>query len=72
MNAVEQSGVLATQAEVACLTALLRCVRIASENGQPSTIIESAIAACEDVAKGIADRMDTIPGLSTNAGRTGA
>jgi len=72
MIATEQQAVLATQAEVATLGALLRCVRIASENGQPSSIIESAIAACEDLATSIADRMDTIPGLSTNADRTGA
>jgi hypothetical protein len=63
MIAAEQQGVLAVQAEVACLGALLRCVRVASENGQPSTLIESAIAACEDVATGIADRMDKIEGL---------
>lgn len=63
MIAAEQQGVLATQAEVASLSALLRCVRIASENGQPSTLIDSAIAACEDVASGIADRMDKIDGL---------
>ena len=63
MIAAEQQGVLAVQAEVACLGALLRCVRVASENGHPGTLIESAIAACEDVAIGIADRMDKIDGL---------
>lgn len=63
MIGTEQQGVLAVQAEVACLGALLRCVRVASENGHPSTLIESAIAACEDVATGIADRMDKIDGL---------
>jgi len=63
MIAAEQQDVLVAQAEVACLSALLRCVRIASETGQPTTIIESAIAACEDISSGIADRMDKISGL---------
>lgn len=64
MTEAEESGVLATQAEIACLAALIRCVRIASENGQPSSLIDSALASCEDVATAMADRMDLIPGIS--------
>ncbi len=68
----EQEAVLATQAEVGSLSALILCVRIASENGQPGTLIETALAACEEYATSIADRMDAIPGLYPKAERTGA
>ncbi len=72
MIRTEQEAVLAVQAEVGCLSALLRCVRTAAESGLPSSLIESAISSCEDLATGIADRIDAIPGLYPKAERTEA
>lgn len=65
MNRPEQNAVSNIQAEIACLAALLRCVRVASESGQPQTVTESAMSCCEDVATAIADRMEDIPGLNS-------
>ena len=64
MNSGEREGVLQMQAEIASLGALLRCVRIAAENGQPESLIASALASCEDVATSLVDRIDDIPGLN--------
>lgn len=61
-----------SQVEVGCLSALLHCVRIAAANGLPSGMIESALTSCKDIATGIADRMDSIPGLYPTAKRTEA
>lgn len=67
MKRHEQNAVASTQADVSCLGALLKCVRVASESGQPQALIESALSTCEEIATAIAERMENIPGFNSPA-----